>query len=57
MVTIGMHILRKLLGMRTENHGDSKPKLTLDSMDQTNLHPEVRVATHLCLACNIKLAT
>jgi hypothetical protein len=42
--------------MRTEDCGDSEPKLTLDRMDPTNLHPEVRVATHIRLACRIKLA-
>jgi hypothetical protein len=46
-----------MLGMRTEDRGDSEPKLTLDRMDPTNIHPEVRVATHLHLACRIKLAT
>jgi hypothetical protein len=43
--------------MQTEHHGDSEPKLTLDRMNPTNLHPEVRVATHLRLACRIKSAT
>jgi hypothetical protein len=46
-----------VLGMRTEDCGDSEPKLTLDRMDPTNLRPEVRVATHLRLACRIKSAT
>jgi hypothetical protein len=45
-----------MLGMRTEDHGDSEPKLILDRMDPTNLRPEVRVATHLRLACRIKSA-
>jgi hypothetical protein len=43
-----------MLGMRTEDHEDSEPKLTLDRMDPTNLRPEVRVATHLRLTCGIK---
>jgi hypothetical protein len=43
--------------MRIEDRGDSEPKLTLDRMDPTNIHPEVRVATHLCLTCRIKSAT
>jgi hypothetical protein len=33
---------------------DFEPKLTLNRMDPTNLHSEVRVATHLYLACRIK---
>jgi hypothetical protein len=43
--------------MRIEDREDSKPKLTLDRMDPTNLHPKVRVATHLRLICRIKSAT
>jgi hypothetical protein len=43
--------------MRTEDGGDSKPKLTLDLMDPTNLRSKVRVVTHLRLACMIKSAT
>jgi hypothetical protein len=43
--------------MRTEDHRDSMPKLTLDHMDPTNLRPKVRVATHLRLACRIKSVT
>jgi hypothetical protein len=46
-----------LLGMWTKDIGDSKPKLTLDRMDPTNLRPEVRVATHLRLVCRTKSAT
>jgi hypothetical protein len=42
--------------MWTEDRGDSEPKLTLDRMDPTKLCPEVRVATHLFLACRIKSA-
>jgi hypothetical protein len=42
--------------MWTEDRRDSEPKLTLDHMDPTNLRPEVRVATHLCLTCSIKSA-
>jgi hypothetical protein len=47
----------RLLGMRTEDRSDFEPKLTLDCMDPINLHPEVRVVTHLCLACRINLVT
>jgi hypothetical protein len=46
-----------MLGMRTEDRGDSEPKLTLDRMDPTNLRSEVRVVTHIRLACRIKSAT
>jgi hypothetical protein len=46
-----------VLGMRTEDRRDSELKLTLDHTDLTNLHPEVRVVTHLPLACRIKSAT